>query len=99
METDKQENNVPYNEVMNFKQALYIDTDEEDGLIENYLMTAKDYINGAVGDDVEDFQHDQRYNFAVQMLAQFWYQNRGIDMQNTPYQVVSMIQQLRGEYD
>ena len=99
METDNQANNVLDDETRNFKQALVIDTDEDNKLIENYLMTAKDYINGAVGDDVEGFQQDQRYNFAVQMLAQFWYQNRGIDMQNTPYQVVSMIQQLRGEYD
>ena len=99
METDNQANNVLDDETRNFKQALVIDTDEDNKLIENYLMTAKDYINGAVGDDVEEFQQDQRYNFAVQMLAQFWYQNRGIDMQNTPYQVVSMIQQLRGEYD
>lgn len=96
---DDYRDSVDTNEVDNFKQALVIDTDEDNKLIENYLMTAKDYINGAVGDDVEGFQQDQRYNFAVQMLAQFWYQNRGIDMQNTPYQVVSMIQQLRGEYD
>lgn len=96
---DDYRDSVDTNEVDNFKQALVIDTDEDNKLIENYLMTAKDYINGAVGDDVEGFQQDQRYKFAVQMLAQFWYQNRGIDMQNTPYQVVSMIQQLRGEYD
>lgn len=32
----------------------------------------------------------------MSLLTQFWYQNRDIDMQNTPYQVRSMIQQLRG---
>ncbi|KLD60209.1 DNA-packaging protein, partial [Lactiplantibacillus plantarum] len=30
------------------------------------------------------------------LLTQFWYQNRVTDMTKTPYQVVSMIQQLRG---
>lgn len=85
-------------DVANFKRALVIDTEEDNDLITQYLKTAKHYVAGAVGDD-ENIKSDQRFEFAYQMLAQFWYQNRAIDMQNTPYQVVSMIQQLRGEYD
>ncbi|WP_143443124.1 head-tail connector protein, partial [Lactiplantibacillus plantarum] len=38
----------------------------------------------------------KQYDFAVSLLTQFWYQNRVTDMTKTPYQVVSMIQQLRG---
>lgn len=82
-------------EVENFKQALYIDGADEDELIENYIIHAKAYVQNAV-DENADLTKYQQYEFAVQMLAQFWYQNRAIDMKQTPYQVVSMIQQLRG---
>ncbi|MCC4440433.1 head-tail connector protein [Limosilactobacillus reuteri] len=82
-------------EVDNFKQALYLDGEEEDQLIKDYLKNAKAYVQNAVS-PTEDLTKYDQYTFAVQMLAQFWYQNRGIDMAKTPYQVVSMIQQLRG---
>lgn len=81
-------------EVDNFKQALYLDGEEEDQLIKDYLKNAKAYVQNAVNPTADLTQYEQ-YTFAVQMLAQFWYQNRGIDMSNTPYQVLSMIQQLR----
>lgn len=79
----------------NLKRALYIDTDDDDDLIRSYIKAAMAYVQKAVDDDA-DLTKYQQYDFAVQMLAQFWYQNRGIDMKQTPYQVVSMIQQLRG---
>ena len=82
-------------EVDNFKQALYLAGEEEDQLIKDYLKNAKAYVQNAVS-PTEDLTKYDQYTFAVQMLAQFWYQNRGIDMTNTPYQVLSMIQQLRG---
>lgn len=84
--------------VDNFKQALYLDGSEDDGLINTYIDNAKQYVQNAVSANA-DLTKYQQYNFAVQMLAQFWYQNRGTDMQQTPYQVVSMIQQLRGLVD
>ena len=89
---------VDESEVNNFKQALYLDGNDEDELIKDYLANAKQYVQNAVSIDA-DLTKYQQYEFAVQMLAQFWYQNRGIDMQKTPYQVVSMIQQLRGLVD
>lgn len=86
---------IEQSEIDNFKQALYLDGNDEDGLIRDYLTNAKQYVQNAVSAGA-DLTKYQQYNFAVQMLAQFWYQNRGSDMQQTPYQVVSMIQQLRG---
>lgn len=86
---------VQSEEVENFKRALYLDGNDEDQLINEYLMNAKAYVQNAVS-PTEDLTKYDQYTFAVQMLAQFWYQNRGIDMAKTPYQVVSMIQQLRG---
>lgn len=86
---------VSQDEIANFKQALYIDGTDDDALIANYLKSAKIYVQNAVNPTAGLKIYDQ-YTFAVQMLAQFWYQNRGIDMEKTPYQVVSMIQQLRG---
>lgn len=82
-------------EVTNFKQALYIDGNDDDALIADYISAAKDYVQNAVSTQT-DVSQRQQFKFAVQMLAQFWYQNRGIDMKQTPYQVLSMIQQLRG---
>lgn len=86
---------IEQSEIDNFKQALYLDGNDEDGLIRDYLINAKQYVQNAVSANA-DLSKYKQYNFAVQMLAQFWYQNRGVDMQQTPYQVVSMIQQLRG---
>lgn len=86
---------VAPSEIENFKRALYIDGDDEDSLIADYLANAKAYVQNAV-DPNADLTKYHQYNWAIQMLAQFWYQNRAIDMKQTPYQVISMIQQLRG---
>lgn len=66
-------------------------------MIQAYIDTAKDYINDAIDSDIE-LNNDNKYNLAVLLLVQFWYSNRTIDMKQTPYQVRSLIQQLRGEY-
>ncbi|MFT0836896.1 head-tail connector protein, partial [Lacticaseibacillus rhamnosus] len=45
----------------------------------------------------ENFGDDPRFDFAVSLLAQHWYINRGVDGATyVPDSVVSMIQQLRG---
>lgn len=94
----KVDNTVSDEELQNFKQALYIDGDEDNLMIRDYIVTARQYVTDAVSQDT-DLSKYQQFEFAVQMLAQFWYQNRGIDMNQTPYQVVSMIQQLRAKID
>lgn len=77
------------------KKSLRIDVTDDDEMINQYIDTAKAYVEGAV-DSTADLTQYKQYDFAVSLLTQFWYQNRIVDMQQTPYQVVSMIQQLRG---
>ncbi|KRL05838.1 head-tail connector protein [Liquorilactobacillus oeni] len=77
------------------KNSLRIDVTADDVMIQQYIDNAKAYVQEAVDSDTDLTQYTQ-YDFAVSLLTQFWYQNRVIDMQQTPYQVVSMIQQLRG---
>ncbi|MCG0620672.1 prophage P2b protein 19, head-to-tail joining [Lactiplantibacillus plantarum] len=81
--------------VDNIKLSLRIDVTEDDPMIKSYLDAAKDYVQTAVSTN-EDVSIYKQYDFAVSLLTQFWYQNRVTDMTKTPYQVVSMIQQLRG---
>lgn len=83
-------------EINNMKKALRIDGNDDDTMLANYLQAAKAYVQHAVQSDT-DLTKYRQYEFAVQMLAQFYYQNRGTDMVKTPYQVLSMIQQLRGQ--
>ncbi|KRL00431.1 head-tail connector protein [Liquorilactobacillus capillatus] len=78
------------------KASLRIDVSDDDAMIQQYIDSAANYIQTAVSATEEQLNDYNQYWFAVSLLTQFWYQNRAIDMKNTPYQVVSMIQQLRG---
>lgn len=84
--------------VNDIKNSLRIDVTNDDDMIQTYLNTATDYVINAVDSSksADNFAGYEQFDFAVSLLTQFWYSNRNIDMQNTPYQVVSMIQQLRG---
>ncbi|WP_149315518.1 head-tail connector protein [Lentilactobacillus buchneri] len=84
--------------VNDIKNSLRIDVTNDDDMIQTYINTAIDYVINAVDSSKRaiDFARYEQFDFAVSLLTQFWYSNRNIDMQNTPYQVVSMIQQLRG---
>lgn len=92
--------NLPEISVDTIKDALRIDGDDDDTLIQGYIDTAKDYVANAVMDDPasEPLTSNRKYHLAVIILVQFWYTNRTIDMKQTPYQVRSLIQQLRGQY-
>ena len=81
------------------KDALRIDSNDDDTLIEGYIDTAKEYVANAVidGPASEPLTNNRKYRLAVIILVQFWYSNRATDMKQTPYQVRSLIQQLRGE--
>lgn len=81
--------------VDDIKLSLRIDVTEDDPMIKSYLDAAKGYVQTAVSTN-RDVSMYKQYDFAVSLLTQFWYQNRVTDMTKTPYQVVSMIQQLRG---
>lgn len=80
------------------KNSLRIEVTDDDEMIQQYITTAENYVQNAISSAVaiDDLYTYQQFKFAVSLLTQFWYQNRDIDMQNTPYQVRSMIQQLRG---
>ena len=81
--------------VDDLKNSLRIEITDDDRMLQTYIDTAEDYVTNAVNANVNLTQYKQ-FDFAVSLLAQFWYLNRDTDMAKTPYQVVSMIEQLRG---
>ena len=81
--------------VNDLKNSLRIEITDDDKMLETYIDTAKAYVQNAVKKDT-DLTSYKQFDFAVSLLAQFWYLNRDTDMTKTPYQVVSMIEQLRG---
>ena len=91
---------LPEISVDTIKDALRIDGSDDDTLIQGYIDTAKDYVANAVMDDPasEPLTSNRKYRLAVIILVQFWYSNRATDIKQTPYQVRSLIQQLRGQY-
>lgn len=93
-------NNQPEISVDTIKAALRIDGNDDDTLIEGYIDTAKEYVANAVidGPASEPLTNNRKYRLAVIILVQFWYSNRATDMKQTPYQVRSLIQQLRGKF-
>ncbi len=84
-------------DLASFKAALVLDyiTDDDSQLIKGYITTAQSYVQNAV-DPAADLTKYPQYRFAYLMLAESWYLNRDVDMEKTPYQVLSCIQQLRG---
>lgn len=86
-----------YEDLASFKAALVLDyvTDDDNQLIKDYITTAQSYVQNAV-DPAADLTSYPQYRFAYLMLAESWYLNRDVDMEKTPYQVRSCIQQLRG---
>lgn len=86
-----------YEDLASFKAALVLDyvTDDDNQLIKDYITTAQSYVQNAV-DPAADLTSYPQYRFAYLMLAESWYLNRDVDMNKTPYQVRSCIQQLRG---
>lgn len=82
------------------KDALRIDGTQDDDLLQGYISAAEGYVVSAItdSDDVTtQLQSETKYKLAVILLVQFWYSNRTTDMKQTPYQVLSLIQQLRGK--
>ena len=94
-----EEAKLPEINVDTIKDALRIDGSQDDELIESYIETAKDYVKDAVVNNSDDMDLTpyRKYRLAVILLVQFWYSNRATDMKQTPYQVLSLIQQLRGQ--
>lgn len=95
-----EDSNLPEISVDTIKDALRIDGNDDDTLIEGYIDAAKEYVANAVidGPASEPLTSGRKYRLAVIILVQFWYSNRATDMKQTPYQVRSLIQQLRGKF-
>lgn len=92
--------NLPEISIDTIKDALRIDGNDDDDLIQGYIDTAEEYVANAVIDNPasEPLTSSRKYRLAVIILVQFWYSNRATDMKQTPYQVRSLIQQLRGKF-
>lgn len=82
--------------VDDIKKALCIDINDDDEIIQSYIDNAIEYVKTAVS-ETADLTQFKQFDYAVTLLAQFWYLNRDIDMKTQPYQVVSLIQQLKAK--
>lgn len=89
------------------KRVLYLDGDEDNPLIQNYLDAALQFVKGAVGQEYPDFWADPQVvplaDMAVKSLAATYYQYR-LSLSDTQtfsvdLTVNSIIGQLRGLYD
>lgn len=85
--------------VQDLKNSLRITHTLDDDLLQRYLDTATAYVTNAVNSNVdnEEYSKYKQFDFAVSLLAQYWYNNRGIELKKQiPIEVLAMIQQLRG---
>lgn len=84
-------------ELAELKNYLRVDHDLDDHLLENLKATAEMYIKGAIEVSSTD---DKRFDYAVTLLVTSWYENRtgttNKALQEIPFGVTSLIQQLRG---
>jgi len=81
------------------KNSLRVTHELDDTLLQNYIDTAQDYIVNAVNNNVsiDEFQKYKQFDFAVSLLAQYWYNTRNTDTdKQIPTEVLAMLQQLRG---
>lgn len=89
------------------KRVLYLDGDEDNPLIQNYLDAALQFVKGAVGDEVKGFWEDPEVvplaDMATRSLAATYYQYRlslsDVQTFSINLTVNSIIGQLRGMYD
>lgn len=85
--------------LQDIKNSLRITHELDDTMLQNYIDTAQDYIMSAVDHNVsiESFSKHKQFDFAINLLAQYWYNTRNTDVdKQVPVEVTAMIQQLRG---
>ncbi|WP_240410772.1 head-tail connector protein [Limosilactobacillus vaginalis] len=96
--------NELYPLVQDVKNILYLDGNDDDELLNSYVIAADSFIHNAIGKDVNGFYDDSRVkalvDLAVKSLAATYYQNRLAlsDVQTYPIDLTvnSVIGQLRG---
>lgn len=96
--------NELYPLVRDVKNILYLDGNDDDELLNSYVIAADSFIKNAIGSDVNGFYDDSHVksliNLAVKSLAATYFQNRLAlsDTQTYPIDLTvnSVIGQLRG---
>lgn len=95
------------NRVQKVKSLLYLDGNDDDQLLNSYVIAADSFVHNAIGEDINDFYGDSRVKplveVAVTSLAATYYENRLAlsDTQKYPVDLTvnSIIGQLRGIYN
>lgn len=90
--------------VQDVKNILYLDGNDDDQLLNSYVIAADSFVHNAIGKDVNDFYKDSRVtslvDLAVKSLAATYYQNRlalsDVQTYTIDLTVNSVIGQLRG---
>lgn len=79
-------------DIEDIKQYSNLDTIDIE--LVNMMEAAKLYLKNA---GVDERENDQEYNLAVKMLADHWYNNRGITNKGyeIPYGFLSIVAQIR----
>lgn len=81
------------------KKSLRVSHSEDDDMLQGYIDISKAYIIASIDSTLteDDFKDFKQFDFAVSLLTEWYYLNRG---QSTTVQiptgVTAMIQQLRG---
>ena len=96
--------NELYPLVRDVKNILYLDGNDDDELLNSYVIAADSFVRNAIGSDVNGFYDDSHVkslvDLAVKSLAATYYQNRLAlsDTQTFPIDLTvnSIIGQLRG---
>ncbi|MEK5500448.1 head-tail connector protein [Bacillus sp. FSL M8-0168] len=91
-------------ELEELKNILRIDHDEDDTYLLMLQKVAQRYVTDAIDQNatLEVLEKREQFNFAVLLLVGHWYQNRlatsETALNDSPYGVLPLIQQLRGWY-
>lgn len=96
--------NELYPLVRDVKNILYLDGDDDDELLNSYVIAADSFVHNAIGSDANGFYTDSHVkslvDLAVKSLAATYFQNRLAlsDTQTFPVDLTvnSIIGQLRG---
>lgn len=90
--------------VQDVKNILYLDGNDDDELLNSYVIAADSFVHNAIGDDVQGFYDSSKVKslvkIATESLAATYFQNRLSlsDTQTYPVDLTvnSIIGQLRG---
>lgn len=96
--------NELYPLVQDIKNILYLDGNDDDQLLNSYVIAADSFVHNAIGDDVQGFYDSPKVKsllkVATESLAATYFQNRLAlsDTQTFPVDLTvnSIIGQLRG---